>query len=164
MNKLTVILNDYGSNIKSYITFDQNDIDKAMSVWDHPDERLAKLHVLTPFRGYEKWSELTPEHYRILVTRGLNTLAKLTPEERGDSREVEVATTNFMILCFMLLIEQRTSSEIEQFRINRFDDLNVTFDYSASFELEYTRPSPKAVEPASKPAFSIVIDNSDEPR
>jgi hypothetical protein len=166
MNKTTVILNDFGSNIKSYITYDRPDIDKVLKAFDEHDDRLTKLQVLEPFRGYEKWSELSPGHFRILVTRGLNTLAKLTPEERQDSGELAVSTTNFLILCFIICLEQRTESEIEHFRINRFDELNVTFDYSASFELEYNRPSPKTVEveptPAT-PAFSIVIDNSDEP-
>lgn len=158
MNKTTIIVNDYSANMKSFITYDRPDIEKVMDRWDVVDERIVGLQSLPPFRGYEKWSELSPEHYRILVTRALNTLAGMTPEERTVGSDVVVATTNFLILCFIICLEKRTSSEIEHFRINRFDELNVTFDYSASFDLEYQRPSPKMVEPD----FSIVIDNSDE--
>ncbi len=168
MNKTTIILNDYGSNIKSYITYDGPDIEKVRGMWNEPDERLIRLHVLEPFRGYERWSELTPNHFRFLVTRGLNTLAKLSPEDRMNTGEEAVSMTNFLILCFILCLEERTGSEIEHFRINRFDAINVTFDYSASFELEYDRPQPKTAAPVEEtppgPAFSIVIDNSDEPR
>lgn len=158
MNKITVVLNDYAANVKSYISYDRDDIDKVLDMWDTPDERLSNLHVLQPFKGYDRWSDLTPEHYRILITRGLNTIAKLPPKDRMNTSDPVVSTTNSMILMFIILLERRTTAEIEHFRINRFDDLNVTFDFSASFELEYDRPKPKIDEPS----FSIVIDNSDE--
>jgi Fe-S cluster assembly ATP-binding protein len=65
-------------------------------MWNEPDERLIRLHVLEPFRGYERWSELTPNHFRFLVTRGLNTLAKLSPEDRMNTGEEAVSMTNFL--------------------------------------------------------------------
>ncbi len=164
MNKITVILNDYGSNIKSIISYDRPDIQRMEELWDQPDEHLKKLQVLEPFSGYEKWSELTPNHYRILISRGLNTLAAMTAVDRGNSKDPNVAMTNFMVLAFIHMLEKLTFSEIEHFRINRFDELNVTFDYSASFEVQYDRPLPKVVSVTDKqPSFSIVVDNLDDP-
>lgn len=161
MNKLTVILNDYGANSKSYISFSSPDIEKVYEQWDQPDERLTKLVGIDAFRGYEKWSELTPNHYRILVSSALKELAKLPSGERSNSESVVVNMANFVILAFIISLENATKSEIEQFRINRFDDLNVTFDYSASFELEYSRPQGKTPPETPEPAFSIVVDNTD---
>lgn len=161
MNTCTVILNDYSDNVKAFIAFDQNDVDKVYARWDEPDERLKNLAVLPSFVGYEKWSELTPEHYRILITRALNALASLSPEQRTDASSEPVGTANFIILSFIICLEKRTSSEIEHFRINRFDDLNVSFDYSGSFDLNYDRPKPRMLPPEDTDAgFSIIVDNS----
>ncbi len=168
MNKLTVVLNDYGANIKSYITYDQEEIIKLRNMWEARDERLVALHVLDPFVGYEKWCELTPNHYRILISRALNVLAELTAQERAQTSNENVSMLNFLVLAFIFTLENATMSEIEHFRINRFDGMNVTFDYSASFEVQYDRPLPKGatvVPESAEPArtFSIVVDNTDEP-
>jgi len=159
MNKITVIVNDYASNVKSFIAFDGPDIEKMVEIWDEPDERLVRMQVLPSFAGYEKWSELTPAHFRLLITRSLNSLAELKDEERSDIKQLAVSATNFLILAFIICLENNTSSEIEHFRINRFDEMNVTFDYSATFELSYDRPMPKN----SEPMFSIVVDNTECP-
>ena len=170
MNILTVVLNDYGANIKSYIIYDSSDMMRIANRWDCPDEHLINLHCLDPFKGYEKWSELSPNHYRILISRALNVLANLPANERANSKNVNVAMTNFIILAFIFAIEKLTMSQIEHFRINRFDELSVTFDYGASYELQYERPlakgateQPEMVKPKLDPSFSIVVDNSDDP-
>jgi hypothetical protein len=156
MNKITVILNDYAANVKSTISYDRSDIAKVMAIWDKPDPRLDNLQTLAEFRGYTRWSELSPNHYRVLITRGLNALSRLSVEDRVNPDEAEVSATNFILLTFMLVLEQRTQSEIEHFRINRFDDNNVTFDYSGSYDVEYDRPLPAVVEPVATPSFKIV--------
>jgi hypothetical protein len=167
MNKATIILNDYASNLKTFVAYEEEDITQATAIWDRRDQRLVNLHVLPEFLGYEKWSELSPAHFRLLISQGLKKLAQLTPEERTNTKLEAVSTTNLLILLFIICVEKQTGSTIEHFRINRFDDTAVTFDYSATFEIEYDRPLPKTVllepEPTG-PAFSIVIDNSDEPR
>jgi hypothetical protein len=154
MNKLTVILNDHAADIKAYISFDRFDVSKMTALWSQADERLKALHVLEPFRGYERWSELTPNHYRLLITRGLNVLAEMSEEERADTSDENVSMTNFLILSLVHKLEIITGSKIESFKITRFDTLHVTFDYSAAFEATYERPQPKT--PVVVPDFSII--------
>ncbi len=158
MTKFTAILNDYPTNTKAVITFDKSEVTKMKGIWNTVDERLLTLHELPSFRGYDKWRDLTPEHFRLLITRALNTVSSLTQSERTEVDRHEVSTCNFLILAFIICIEQRTSSHIEHFRINRFDDLNVTFDYSATFEIDYNKPEPKVVDPG----FSIIVNNINE--
>lgn len=165
MKKITVVVNDYESNVKLYISYEANDMSKLDQLWYEPDPRLIELHTLEPFRGYECWSELSPEHYRFLVSRGLNIMAEMDPDDRANTKDENVYMTNFIILAFVKRLEDLTKAEIEQFRINRFDSFNVTYDFTASYELGYDKPRAKETsDPAPSTAgFSIVVDNIDEP-
>ena len=163
MPKVTVVLNDYGSSLKLYINYNEAEILKVRSLWDKTDQRLIDLHCLDAFAGYTKWSELTVSHYRFLICRGLTILADMDATERADILDQNVDMTNFLILAFIFRIENDTQSEIEQFRINRFNEHCVTFDYSASFEITYDRPRGKKNIDShvldSDPTFSVVNFN-----
>ena len=170
MPKVTVVLNDYDTSLKLYISYNENEIRKIRSLWDKLDKRLIDLHCLDEFAGYTKWSELTVSHYRFLIARGLTVLAELDVEERSNVLNENVDMTNFLILAFIFRLEHDTQSEIEQFRINRFNEHCLTFDYSASFEILYDRPRGKKIgedsNTTSDPIFSVVkfnpgVDNPD---
>lgn len=163
MNKLTVVLNDYGTNVKMYITYDASDRKKLSDLWSVSSPRLSALQHMEVFDGYDTWEELTVSHYRVLITQGLTVLSQMKMAERANHEDENVAMAKFLILAFVRKLEEITGSEIEQFRINRFDGHNVTFDYSASFDLNYDAPRAKngKKEDASG-GFSIVVDNLDD--
>lgn len=164
MEKMTVVVNDYECNVKLYISYERSDIQKLKQLWDQPDSKLIDLQCLEPFKGYEKWSELSPEHYRFLICRGLNIMAQMEPNSRANTKDENVYMTNFLILAFIKRLEDLTRAEIEQFRINRFNSLNVTYDFSATYELAYDKPKAKSVSPSEgrSAGFSIVVDNIDD--
>lgn len=159
MSKLTVVLNDYATNVKMYITYDANDRKKLNALWNEPSPRLKALHAMEQFHGYETWEELTIAHYRVIITQGLTVLAQMKMEDRADPNDENVSMTKFLILAFIRKLEEVTNSEIEQFRINRFEANSVTFDYSATFDLNYDEPLPKGSEKVKDNGFSIVVDN-----
>lgn len=159
MNKLTIVVNDYSSNYKSFISYDLQNIAMVMDRYRAVDDHLVKLQILPEFEGYTRWDELTPNHYRFLIGRALTVIDSLAPEDRSDSRNPDVTTTNFIIAAFVIRLEELTCSEIEHFRINRFDEHAVTYDYSGTFEIQYDRPRGKPIDHSSNP-FSIVVDNT----
>ncbi len=152
MNKLNVHLNDYFVGFGFVISYLEKDIEAVESTWDKPENPdLIRLHSVSSLRGFERWCDLSPGHYRILITHALKMLSRLNEVERTDARNPIVAALNFIILAFIKCIEERTESNIEHFRINRLDDLNITFDYSGSYNINYEMPQPKEAE------FSIIM-------
>lgn len=165
MNKLTVIINDYAANCKYFISYDLTNIDVISRRFHSRDEHLVKLQILPEFEGYERWDELTPNHYRFLIGRALTVMEEMDQTARSDTRHPDVAICNFMIAAMIMRLENLTCSEIEHFRINRFDNHSVTYDYSGSFEMFYDRPEGRAIDHSNNERpnpFSIVVDNTDD--
>jgi hypothetical protein len=158
MNKMTIVINDYVSNFKSLVTYNEHDIIAIEKKTRDNEHHLQQWQVLPEFEGYTQWCELTPNHYRFLIARMLVELDKLEQSERMNSKHPEVAMTNFIIAAFVMRLEALTCSEIEHFRINRFDDTSVTYDYTGTFEMHHERPEGKPDD--RKPAFSIIVDNT----
>lgn len=161
MNKLTVIINDFCGNFKSFITYDLPDIAAIRNRLNVRDEHLVKLQSLPEFRGYFRWCDLTVNHYRFLIARALTVLETLG-EDRINSKHPDVKMTNFIIAAFIIKLENLNCGEIEHFRISRFDDNAVMFDYSCSLDMSYDKPEGRAhltAAPVESP-FSIVVDNT----
>lgn len=156
MRKLNAILNDYPCETKSIICFSDDDFKKVDNTWSCPnDPQLMKLQSLECFAGYTRWSDVTPDHFRLLIMRLLQIVSKLDEVERTDSQRLEVGALSFLILAYVRCLELRTGSTIEIFKINVLSALNVSFSFHAEVELAFEPPKP--MNP-----FSIVVDNTDD--
>ena len=157
MRTLGVTINDYCTNVKALVHFQTEDFARVRRFWDIADEpNLVRLSNATGFEGYRCWSELTPNHFRVLITRALNLVAELDDASRANSAHPTVDVLNFVIVAFVTCIEDRTSATVESFKVTRLSELNVVFDIALGYELGYEQPKSKA------PTFTVVYKNDDQ--
>lgn len=152
---ISVIINDFQENTKTHLNFRPDEIDAAMAAWEEESADLIDLgNRLAPFAGYASYSELAPNHLRLLISRCLNALNTIPAEDRADADHPIVKVANTVILFFIFCIEENTGSVVEHLRINRYDDIMVSHEVLATFPLRYEMPLPKGG--IDTPRFSII--------
>lgn len=156
MRKLNAILNDYTNESKSIISFTSDDFERIDGVWSRPeDPNLMRLQSIESFRGYKRWADITPEHFRILITRMIRNVGLLPENERSDTSKAEVSALTFLILAYVRCLEIRTTSHIELFKINVITAQNISFEFHSEVEMAYDLPKPATDD------FVVVVDNDD---
>jgi hypothetical protein len=151
---VSVITNDYVSNKRVQMFFEPEDFVLVDTNWEMSDRLLSELQALPVFRGRTRWCDLEPAHYRILVSRNLQSVAELNDLERLDTRNPNVASLNFLLCAMIRCIEHRSDAHIEMMKIVRVVDGPVVVEYAAVLRLE-SRPQERTVE-----TLSVVVDNT----
>ena len=156
MRKLNAILNDYPNTTKAIFSFGPDDFDRIDNVWDNPEEpNLQRFQTLDAFKGYKRWADLKPGHFRILITRMIQKVSALSEAERVDTNKIEVGALTILILAYVRCLEHRTGSQIDLFKINVISATNLNFEFSAEVDLAFDVPQPRAE------LFKIAVDNTE---
>lgn len=157
MRQSTVYLNDYVSGRRISLTFNAHDYDVIDQQWEEEDQRLLSYQHIEIFKDRTRYCDLTTKHLRILIQQVLRYYTPLDDSERADSAHPVVALFNQLVLFLIRYIENATDTSIELLHVNRITERNICFDYTASMDMNFTRPMPKndPIDP-----FTIVVDNT----
>jgi hypothetical protein len=121
--------------------------------WESDDRFLSNLREEIPhiFEGLNKWNELRPIHFAILVVKNLTQLMNLSEEEQKDEEHPVSKSLYFLISGLVKSLGTRTDAAVEVIRIHYFDEQNVALEYQLTMGLGLgERPLPK---------LSLVVDN-----
>jgi hypothetical protein len=147
-----VIVNDFKINRRFFINIEKEDFDIVEAFWDNSDKILAELQDNYFFEGKKVWSELSPTHYRLLISKNLSMVAELPEEARSDKNNNTVRSLRFLLTALIYCLEIRAESLIELLKITRLDDYQVIFDYTSNINVPVT-PKPEEKK------FTVIVDN-----
>ena len=155
----SVIINDYVVNKRVKLFFLPDDFDMIDEQWKEPDQVLVNLQHLDFFKGRERWCDLEPAHFRLLVAKNLQNASFLAEEDRIDDDNPIVSSLNFLICALIRCLERLSDSHLEMMKLNRVGELEVSIEFNAALRME--APSKPARKGGFDP-FSIIVDNTKE--
>lgn len=158
MRQSAVYLNDYVSGRRIGITFHARDYDIADSNWDKEDERLLSFQHIEPFRGRTRYCDLTTQHLRVMIQQVLLHYTALDDADRADGEHPVVSLFNQLVLYLIRCIENATGTWIELLHVNRIGETTISFDFTASMDMNFACPRPK--DEPDPDLFTIVVDNT----
>lgn len=148
-----VLINDYVMDKRIKLFFSHEDFAITDGEWESKDALLRDLQRHSVFEGRERWCDLEPFHYRLMITKSLEVTANMSDAERLGQDDLRLRSLNFLICCLIRCVEQKADSHIELLKIHRVEDLEVSFEYSAVMSMEMPRSKPKK-------GFSVIVDNT----
>jgi hypothetical protein len=158
-----IIINDYVVNKRVKLFFLPDDYELVDAQWERSDRILQNLQHLEFFKGRERWCDLSPAHYRLMIAKNLESASFLAEEDRLDDENPVVASLNFLICALVRCIEHSSDCHIESLRINRLGEIDITVEFTAGLSVETSLRSPKGVPPPPKSdPFSVIVDNTKE--
>jgi hypothetical protein len=161
MNNLAtqIILNDFDSGKRIVTVINASDLDYIKKVWTNQDHILAEMQEHPAFGGRSRWCDLDPKHFTMMIISFLNAAADVDDEERINNSNKIIASLHFLYAALILCLQTRTDSLIEMIRINRMVDGDITYDYTATFNI--FEGAEKATS-ESKSGLRLVVNNEDK--
>lgn len=153
------IINDYVVDRRMKMFFDQEDFEILEEQWGVKDEILVDLQHTSLFFGRERWSELDPIHYRILIATTMAKTFALIEEGKEEQANGALESMTFLISGLVRCIEERGECHVEMIRLVRVGELDLVVEYQASLSMEEDLPKTKTVG-KSRSGIQVVVDNS----
>lgn len=149
----TIIINDFVSSRRSTIVLDDSDFTFVRKQWQKPDKILADLQCHPFYEGRKCWADLDPHHFHCMIVLTLIRVAALDQAKRLDSETPVVKSMHFLMAALVHCIQTRSESLIDLVKFNRINENEVTYDYSASLNME--------IDPRSSGiGLKMIIDNT----
>ena len=145
------IINDFTNNRRIDTILNPHTI--VPPVWQHGDRILTDMQSNPFFAGRNRWCDLDPSHYRLMIIRNLTIVSEFSDTDRADLNNPAIKSLHFLLSALVYLLEMRTDTTIEFMKINRINDRSATFDYACSLNLYIDKP----IEPAN--VLKIIVDN-----
>jgi hypothetical protein len=156
----TIILNDFETGKRIITLIHKSDIEFVKKVWNNRDTILAEMQFHPIFEGRERWCDLDPKHFTMMIMSILNAAANLTDGERTDGDNRVITSLHFLYAALILCLQNRSDSLIELIRINRIADNDITYDYTATFNIFEGLDIKKSEAPKS--GLKLVVDNEEK--
>lgn len=153
----TVIINDFIKDRRTTIVFHESDFLRVEENWETPDRLLAELQDHPVFAKRERWSDLNPTHFRLLLMSNLRKTADLSEEDMATPDNPTVTSLQFLICALIYCLQRRTESQIEMMRINRIGDHEVAYDYAASLNMAVDLPK----KDGPKGGLRVIVNNTE---
>jgi hypothetical protein len=144
-----VIINDFQIGQRILYVLDETDFRTQKAHWHETDETLSALQNNSLFVGRLRWSDLGVEHLHVLIVNMLKMLSGMDDTVRENKESEPVMRLAFLLCGMISLLQQRSQSMIELFRVNRVSEEDVVYDYCATLDLSRCAPH----------ELKIVIDN-----
>ena len=154
MTTSTVVINDFGTNRRTLSILEDGDFGIVAGVWENEDPILVDLQDNPFFAGRRRWCDLDPTHFRLMILRTLSFVARMGDEERGNQDNPVVRSLHFLLCAMIHCLQCRAESMVELVRINRLNENEITFDYTATLNMHIDMPKPKGGT-----GLFVVVDN-----
>lgn len=148
------IINDFEIGRRIIYVMDDSDFNSFYLNRDDGDDLLDALQHHDLFRGKQKWADLDIKHFHVMIVNMLKIIGGMNDDVRADKESAPVKRLVFFLCALITLVQEKTGSKIELFRINRVSDTDIVYDYSATLEVLIERPAPPS-------GLKIIVDNEE---
>ena len=145
-----VIINDFTNNSRSTIILKDDNLKKAEVAWAKEDKILLELQETSFFAGRKRWCDLTPTHFRLMIAHNITISNKLSDVEKLNTNNTIIQSLHFLISALIICLQIRAECLIELMRIDRINENDVTYDFSASLYTTQIKP---------KIDLHLIVDN-----
>jgi hypothetical protein len=135
---LRVNIQNINTNCFSDIFFVDEDLKHYSVHWESNDQLLVELGDISNWK-FDKWSQLTPGHYQVLLLQAINKWLKLDEDDKVNEAHPATFTLYLILVFFSLSLEQATSSKIFEIQIYLFDE-NVYYTWRATSAMLNFKP------------------------
>lgn len=146
-----VIINDFEIGRRIVYVLDDHDFFMQNRIKENIDDVLLSLQKNELFTGKTKWCDLELKHFHVMICNVLKILGGQQDHIQEDKSNHFVKRLTVLLCGMIQLIQKKTDSEIETFKISRISLNDVTYDYSARLHIEVEKPLTTSLK--------IVIDN-----
>lgn len=153
---VTVILDDFSLDKRSIFFFSDAEFSKIDTNWEKSDVLLVELNKHELFKNCNRWCDLKPLHYKLMIIKNLSLYNSLTEIEKEDYNNPVVASLLFLIAGMIKSIETRADTSIELFKIQKINEFSINFEYTGSLNLQSFGNISKNISRDLK----IVVDNT----
>lgn len=149
-----VILQDHTDDYRTEITIGEEDRAHFDSYWSETDKVLVGLQNNEFFAGRNRWCDLDPWHFMVLIERNMAMIVALSPTDRADLSHRVMRSMIGLVCGLIRCIEDRCQCLVDLLRIIRIANGAATYDYAASMN--------HSILPARNPArgIRIIVDNT----
>jgi len=147
----TVIINDFVIDRRSMVLLTKNHFDLVEAIWEKEDKILVEMQDSDLFAGKNRWCDLRSIHLRLMIAHNMTMCSKLSDNLQMDKENPVVASLHLLIAILIHGIQKNTESFVELFRIVRMSEHEITYDFTASFNM--------TIDIKKKSDFRLVVDN-----
>ena len=148
-----IILTDSVAVRRTYYFIDDASVAHAREVWDDKDRFLASVQDNPVFEGLERWCDLDPQRFMILILMTLHHVADVPEDDVENVSDPAVRSLVFLLSAFVNSLQIRTGMVLDLVKIHRFAENDATFDFSGGIVLDLNDYKP------SDKLFEVVVDN-----
>ena len=136
--------------------------------WYNADQLLIDMQQMEPFRGRTRWCDLSPVHFKLLLTRNIDQVfvlldeAEMTGQSLEDANDdLTISSMNFLLMAYAECVEAAADCHIQNINITRHDINELTMVIMSAVDSNYKTLGP-VVPKITQPAFKLISNENDE--
>jgi hypothetical protein len=147
-----VIINDFEIGRRMLYVLEDADFENKKTIWQDTDDLLQRVQKNELFHGKLHWCDLDIKHFHVMIVNMLKIMGSMDDMARGDKKNPLVVRLTFLLCGLVCLIQDKTDSMIEMFKINRITSNDVVYDYNATLDVK--------IMPSTPPTnLKVIVDN-----
>lgn len=149
-----VIFDDYVLRTRTAILLGDPALSEVIEKWEQDDPLLVALGSVEFFKGRTKWSQLEPQHWRLLMTNTFNKRDTTLPiERRYNDEEPVVSTLLFLSMGLVHCLQLRAMGAVDTLRVMRLSEIDITLEFTVLMMSQPKRKPPST-------GLQVVVDNT----
>lgn len=155
MPEVNAIITANYQDFKCMLKLTSSDFDRINKLWDVEDELFKGLQSQENFENIKKWSQLTSEHYKLMILQNIKILLNSKTNDFNNTSSNLYNSLLVILTGYIKHIEKVSGSFINLITINLVSDRMMVIDTNIS--CMYTL---KDLSKKKDPTFKVVIDNT----
>ena len=108
----TVVYDDLQEDKRYYVFFEEDQFERIDRLWEIDDAMLTELRKNPLFADVNRWKDMKPMQYKVLLIKGMDEFVKLTEEEQTSEENPVVVSLRFFITGFLKSLYERADLTI----------------------------------------------------
>lgn len=126
---VNIIIENYKSNNKIYLTYLDNEFKEIDQNWDKEDKLLLDMNRLNLLKDKLTWSKLDSIDFTFLITENLKKIIELPQGEIFNQKNPSTKSLNFLIKGLVRCLEEKSSIILETLKIQIINEQNVNYQF-----------------------------------
>lgn len=130
---ISVIIDDLKNDRRFFMIFNDDDFNIVNESWDKIDQGLMNLQNNPLFKGFTKWNDLFPIHFKSMIAHNMAAFLDLPGEMQVNFENPISKSLNLVLMGFIKCLNDKCDSTIEMMKIKAITGHDIIIEYSATF-------------------------------
>ena len=153
---ISVIIDDLKNDKRFFLVFNDDDFTLVKESWEKVDQGLVNLQNNPLFKGFTKWCDLFPIHFKSMIAHNMAAFLELPAEMQVNFENPVSRSLNLILMGFIKCLDDKCDSNIELIKIKAITGHDIIIEFSATLTADirdYISPSN---------FLKIVVDNGED--